>query len=122
MKKTAIILSMLLLVCVEVKNATALAKPPVTKHKTNKHFGSPVLFWTNNKSYGPIEVFVNNVYKGDITESYQSTPECASQGCVTVIITGENNVWTAQTKDGKRKWASKRVKLEDKECNAECLL
>jgi hypothetical protein len=83
--------------------------------------GSPLLFWTANCHYGPIEVFVNDVYQGDITRCFNSPPECASDGCVTVVIKGDNNVWTAQTKDGRIKWSSKRCRVPDRICNSERL-
>jgi len=126
MKKITIIANIMLLATMGLAlNSFAPApKPAAAKHavKKKKQFESPLLFWTNNCSYGPIEVFVNDVYQGDITACYNSVPQCAANGCVTVMITGENNVWTAQTKDGRRKWASKRVRLEAKDCNSECLL
>ena len=86
-----------------------------------KQEGSPLIFWTANCNYGPIEVFVNNVYQGDITKCYTSAPECASSGCVTVIIRGEQNVWKAQTKDGRFKWSSKPCRVPDRVCNSERL-
>jgi hypothetical protein len=105
--------------------AIAAPKPAHLKH-ARKHLkrndGSPLLFWTNNCTYGAIEIFVNDVFQGEITKCYGSVPECASDGCVTVMIYGDNNIWTAQTKDGRRKWSSKKVQLQPKDCNSECLL
>jgi hypothetical protein len=126
MKKIAIIVNVVLLTSLGL-GLNSFAPAPnhaPAKHasKKNKKDGAPLLFWTNNCNYGAIEVFVNDVYQGDITVCYGSVPECASNGCVTVMIYGDNNVWTAQTKDGRRKWASKKVRLEDKDCNSECLL
>ncbi len=66
---------------------------------------APLVFWTANRNYGPIEIFVDNVYQGTITESYSGIPACASNGCVTVMITG-TEWFHAQTKDGKYKWQS----------------
>lgn len=114
----------LLSICFSFKTFDPLFKSSnsnFAKLKKDK-FVAPLVFWTNNPSYGPIEVFVNDVYKGDITSYYRSNPQCASVGCVTVMISGDNNVWTAQTKDGRRKWASKRVILQAIACNSECLL
>jgi len=126
MKKLATILCVLLVTTISANNKIFAKTNPSHKssfkHKARKHDGAPLLFWTSNRSYGPIEIFVNDVYQGDITSSYASVPECAAEGCVTVIINGDNNVWTAQTKDGKHKWASKRVMLEAKDCNSERLL
>lgn len=121
MKKLSIILSVLLLTAIQPVVSKTLAVSPIHK-KHKKTDGAPLLFWTSNRSYGPIQIYVNDVYQGDITAAYNSTPECAAQGCVTVIINGDNNVWTAQTKDGSHKWASKRVMLEAKDCNSERLL
>jgi hypothetical protein len=126
MKKIAIIVNVMLLTSLGLGlNSFAPApKHAPAKHvsKTNKKDGSPLLFWTNNCSYGRIEIFVNDVYQGDITSCYRSVPECAATGCVTVMISGDGNVWTAQTKDGSHKWASKPVRLQAKDCNSECLL
>ena len=82
---------------------------------------APLVFWTNNPNYGPIEVFVDNVYQGDITSYYNAIPPCASSGCVTVMITG-TEWFRAQTKDGKHKWQSwKHVSLTPDACNSEQL-
>jgi len=82
---------------------------------------APLVFWTANSSYGPIEIFVDNVYQGDITMSYSSTPPCASNGCVTVMITG-TEWFKAQTKDGKYKWQSwQHTRLAPDVCNSEQL-
>jgi hypothetical protein len=82
---------------------------------------APLVFWTANPNYGPIEIFVNNVYQGDITMSYSSVPPCASNGCVTVMITGQE--WfRAQTRDGKYKWQNWRHQtLTPDVCNSEQL-
>jgi len=96
MKKLSIILGILLLTSFQV--VTAKPAPVKATHKHKKIDGAPLLFWTSNRSYGPIQIYVNDVYQGDITAAYNSTPECAAQGCVTVIINGDNNVWTAKLK------------------------
>jgi hypothetical protein len=126
MKKLLLMAGILAIGALSVKNVT-LAKntaPRKATHVRKNHVrdGSPLLFWTSNRSYGPIEIFVNDVYQGDITASYGSAPECAAEGCVTVMIYGDHNVWTAQTKDGRVKWASKAVRLEARECNSQRLL
>ena len=122
MKKLSIIVSILLISSIQPQ--VSKSAPPVKKavHKTHKADGSPIVFWTSNCSYGPIQIYVNDVYQGDITSCYNNVPECAANGCVTVIVYGTNNVWTAQTKDGRRKWASKRVTLAALDCNSERLL
>ena len=80
---------------------------------------APLIFWTSNRSYGPIEIFVDNVYKGEITSSYSSRPDCASPGCVTVLIRG-TEWFRAQTKDGKHKWQSwQHTALTANACNSE---
>jgi hypothetical protein len=126
MKKITIIANVILLtaLCLSLDSFSPALKHAPLKHvvKNHKKDGSPLLFWTSNCSYGPIQIYVNDVYQGDVTACYNSVPECAANGCVTVIIYGENNVWTAQTKDGQHKWASKRVRLEPKDCNSERLL
>jgi hypothetical protein len=81
---------------------------------------APLLFWTSNSNYGPIEIFVDDVYKGDITMSYNGTPQCAAAGCVTVMITG-TEWFTAQTRDGKFKWKSWQHTLTADVCNTEQL-
>jgi hypothetical protein len=82
---------------------------------------SPLVFWTSNPNYGPIEVFVDNVYQGDITSAYSRIPDCASNGCVTVMITG-TEWFKAQTKDGRHKWQSwQHTTLVADACNSEQL-
>jgi hypothetical protein len=82
---------------------------------------APLVFWTSNPNYGPIEVFVDNVYRGDITSAYSRIPDCASNGCVTVLITG-TEWFKAQTKDGKHKWQSwQHTTLVPDGCNSEQL-
>jgi len=90
--------------------------------KKKKHVDpSPLVFWTSNPNYGPIEVFVDNVYQGDITSSYSRIPDCASNGCVTVMITG-TEWFKAQTKDGRHKWQSwQHTTLVADACNSEQL-
>ncbi len=121
MKKNFLITILLITAFTQTLIATAATKPPHVIKSLGKG-ESPVIFWTSECSYGPIELFVNNVYQGDITRCYNSTPSCAADGCVTVIITGTSNVWRAQTKDGTRKWASRQVTLANKSCNSERLL
>jgi hypothetical protein len=82
---------------------------------------APLVFWTSNPNYGPIEIFVDNVYQGDITASYSRAPACASNGCVTVMITG-TEWFKAQTRDGKVKWQSwQHQTLAPDVCNSEQL-
>jgi hypothetical protein len=91
------------------------------KKAAHKPDPAPLVFWTANPNYGPIEVFVDNVYQGEITSAYRSVPACASTGCVTVLITG-NEWFTAQTKDGKVKWRSwQHTTLTPDACNSEQL-
>jgi hypothetical protein len=80
--------------------------------------GSPMVFWTSNCKYPRIQIYVNNQYRGDITSCYNSAPECAATGCVTVIIKGSNNKWKAQTPDGKYKWSSSPATLRNKTCTS----
>lgn len=82
----------------------------------DKPDGSPVVFYTSNCSYGPIQIYVNNQYKGTITKCYSSIPHCADEGSVTVMISGNSNTWHAQTSDGKVKWKSKPVTLSGHNC------
>ena len=93
----------------------------LSSYRSHKPTGSPIVFWTANCNYGPIEIFVNDVYQGDITKCSTRVPDCASPGFVTVIISGPHNVWRAQTKDGSRKWASQRCTEPSGVCNSERL-
>jgi hypothetical protein len=91
------------------------------KFSTKKKDPAPLVFWTAGRNYGPIQIFVDNVYQGDITMSYSSAPACASQGCVTVMITG-TEWFKAQTRDGKYKWQSwQHTTLTPDACNSEQL-
>ena len=91
------------------------------KFGAKKKDPAPLVFWTANRNYGAIEIFVDNVYQGDVTMSYSGVPACASQGCVTVMITG-NEWFKAQTKDGKFKWQSwQHSVLTPDACNSEQL-
>src|SRR5580658_10218210 len=113
MKRTSFLLVFVLVVIALV----SFKKLTVKK----KQDPAPLVFWTSNTSYGPIEVFVDNVYQGDITSAYSRIPDCASSGCVTVMITG-TEWFKAQTKDGRHKWQSwQHTNLTADACNSEQL-
>jgi hypothetical protein len=76
---------------------------------------SRLMFWTANKDYGNIKIYVNNRYEGTITHAYRSAPDCGAYGCVTVVIRGQHNTWHAEGEDGSR-WSSERASLR-KGCN-----
>lgn len=65
---------------------------------------SKVLFWTNQTQYGQIDIYVNNAFKGTITNSYSSAPNCGAAGCVTVAVSGNNNTWEAKSRIGNYRW------------------
>jgi hypothetical protein len=77
---------------------------------------SPLMFWTKNTGYGNIDIYVNGKYEGTITRAYSSAPGCGASGCVTVIIHGSHNTWSAKAEDGSE-WTSDRAQLTSSKCN-----
>ena len=62
------------------------------------------LFYTNNNTYGNINIYVNNTYQGTLSGYYTSgQPSCTSYNdAVRVAISGTNNTWYAQS--GTTRW------------------
>lgn len=69
-----------------------------------------VMFWTNQKTNGPISIYFNGRYVGQITKRYSSPPECGASGCVTIIVQGKNNTWYGIASNGV-KWYSQKATL-----------
>jgi hypothetical protein len=64
------------------------------------------LFYTNNGTYGNINIYINNQYQGTLSGYYTSgQPTCSSYNdAVRVAISGTNNTWYAQTTSGTTRW------------------
>lgn len=69
-----------------------------------------VLLWTNQSLHGPISIYYNGQYVGQITKRYSSAPGCGASGCVTITVTGTGNSWYGVSSDG-TKWYSKSTTL-----------
>jgi hypothetical protein len=63
-----------------------------------------VVFWSDNPSYGNIQVYVEGVYAGSIKQFYNAVPACFASGCVTAQNVGPNSQFSAKTDDGKTVW------------------
>jgi hypothetical protein len=63
------------------------------------------MFWTNTGSNGQIKIYVNNQYRGTITQYYTSAPNCGASGCVTITVTQQNNTWYGEQVGGSGYWS-----------------
>jgi hypothetical protein len=59
-----------------------------------------IIFWTNDQSACPIDVYVNGYYRGQITRAYGNAPDCGASGCVTVTIGSGRNTFKAIGQNG----------------------
>ena len=92
----------------------------IAAYRPDADQGAPVIFWSNNNRHGKIDVYVDNVYKGSITRFYNGVPQCASPGCVTVVLYGQN-YFRAEAQDGTTWNARHKEDLAPNVCNSECL-
>ena len=76
---------------------------------TNPSTETKMVFWTKATKYGRIDIYVNEVFRGTITNSYTGAPNCGAQGCVTVTISGQNNTWRATS--ATHNWSSQKMTL-----------
>ncbi|MEG2612840.1 MAG: outer membrane beta-barrel protein, partial [Alistipes sp.] len=77
---------------------------------------SYVTFWTNEASCGPLDVYFNDSYVGQITKRYSSTPDCHATGCVTVRARYKYNSYVVRAEDGSE-WTEDNLYVDgSKEC------
>ena len=82
--------------------------------------GSYLTFWTDKTGFGDIRIYYNDNYAGTITRAYSSAPSCGATGCVTVLVVGQNNTWSAEAEDGST-WSSSKATLTSK-CTTQKLI
>ena len=71
---------------------TGLEDEDATKGKT--------MFWSNFDG-PPIDVFVDGSFNGTITTFYSETPDCESNGCVTITLPlGSYDFYAAEQSNG----------------------
>ena len=59
-----------------------------------------LMFYSKNYYLGYIDIYVNNVYRGTVTNWYSYQPACGSSGCVTVQIFGPFTWYAVRRSDG----------------------
>ncbi len=59
-----------------------------------------LMFYSKNYYLGYIDIYVNNVYRGTVTNWYSYQPACGSVGCVTVQIFGPFTWYAVRRSDG----------------------
>lgn len=57
----------------------------------------------SNFSGSPISVYINGIYRGEITRYYSSSPGCEASGCVTVYFSTSGS-YTLTASDGDHNW------------------
>lgn len=63
-----------------------------------------ITFWTDATTVGDISVWVDDVYKGEITRRYTSQPSCNSDGCVSITYSSPTTIrYRAESTNG-TKW------------------
>lgn len=74
-------------------------KPASTTTATN-YTNTYLMFYCKNYYLGYIDIYVNNVYRGTVTNWYSYQPACGSAGCVTVQIYGPFTWYAVRRSDG----------------------
>ena len=59
-----------------------------------------LMFYSKNYYLGYVDIYVNNVYRGTVTNWYSYQPICGSAGCVTVQIFGPFTWYAVRRSDG----------------------
>ena len=77
-------------------------KPVTTTTTTNNtnYTNTYLMFYSKNYYLGYIDIYVNNVYRGTVTNWYSYQPACGSVGCVTVQIYGPFTWYAVRRSDG----------------------
>jgi hypothetical protein len=99
MKKLSTILLLtvtLLLSCSKEEDPPSPISTPTTSYYT-------LTVWSNF-SGAPITVYINGVYRGQITSYYTSSPSCNASGCVSMDFTTSGS-FTYSANDGTHTWS-----------------
>ena len=59
-----------------------------------------LMFYSKNAYLGYIDIYVNNQYRGTVTNWYSYQPACGSAGCVTVQIVAPFTWYAVRRSDG----------------------
>jgi serine/threonine protein kinase len=78
------------------------------------------VFWFdanyNGKWEGPVQIYIDGEYQGEITEWYNSNPGCGANGCVTVYLAPGYHKFSAKTGTN-TKWSSQELEFFEDQCN-----
>ena len=79
----------------------ASTPPTTTTTAANSSWSNTwLMFYCTNPSLGPVDIYINNYYRGTVTNWYNYRPGCGAAGCVTVQLFGPFTWYAVRRADG----------------------